>query len=518
MGCCCQKKSKIEEPLLPEIIEEEKEEEEEEEEEKKEEEEEKIIEIIDPFELNFEKARKIVELCLSKDNLYGKFWNYISSFNQEQFKNLFQGNLDYKNYPELEEIEKIEFKFLLMRFEDYFSILFEWYQDESKYNNIVKLWNSKLCIYKLKDNSNTEIKSILQNLGISDIDNFLFELRPIINNSKESKSSNIKNYLEIQYKDFDTLIEVTQNSKKEFHKSDIPNKEDVETVLTNLVGELAKRAFPLIKNYICDKYPSLKDISQLESGMINKLKNNITGLLAVENKSIFANGLSYKTLSPLIEAFKNGNLYEKIIEEGGLHYGTPAVAITTLTMSFLSLATSIKSYYDYTIDMENKIEKYTEKSKIIQENFEMHKKQIRTINLDNYEESMRKIEEIGKKLNNDKNDFKALIDEVNDEIKKTEEKEKSSGYKEVAKKGLAVVGCGLGCFLTGGTLAIGYAVAGVMYGVSAVNTIAELLKMKEKVRICKEKIEDAEKQKEEIDESLKDLKNKFNQIQQDLFR
>ena len=319
MDCSCQKKSEIEEPLLPEIIEKEKKEEEEEKEEK-------IIEIIDPFELNFEKARKIVELCLSKDNLYGKFWNYISSFNQEQFKNLFQGKLDYKNYPELEEMEKIEFKFLLMRFEDYFSILFEWYQDESKYNNIVKLWNSKLCIYKLKDNSNTEIKSILQNLGISDIDNFLFELRPIINNSKESKSS--------------------------------------------------------------------------------------------------------------------------------------------------------------------------------------------TINLDNYKESMRKIEEIGKKLNNDKNDLKALIDEINDEIKKTEEKEKSSGYKEVAKKGLAVVGCGLGCFLTGGVLAIGYAVAGVMYGVSTGIELERVLKMKEKVRICQEKIEEAQKQKEEIDESLKDLKNKFNQIQQ----
>ncbi len=319
MDCSCQKKQEIEESLLPEIIEEEKKEEEEEKEEK-------IIEIIDPFELNFEKARKIVELCLSKDNLYGKFWNYISSFNQEQFKNLFQGNLDYKNYPELEEIEKIEFKFLLMRFEDYFSILFEWYQDESKYNNIVKLWNSKLCIYKLKDNSNTEIKSILQNLGISDTDNFLFELRPIINNSKESKSNNI--------------------------------------------------------------------------------------------------------------------------------------------------------------------------------------------NLDNYEESMRKLEEIGKKLNNDKNDLKALIDEINDEIKKTEEKEKSSGYKEVAKKGLAVLGCGLGCFLTGGVLAIGYGVAGVCYGVSAGFELERVFKMKEKVRIYKEKIEESQKQKEEIEYSLKDLNNKFNQIQQ----
>ena len=59
--------------MVPELIDEEKEEE-------------KIIEIIEPFELNFDKARKIVELCSPKDNLCGKFWNYISSFNQKQFK------------------------------------------------------------------------------------------------------------------------------------------------------------------------------------------------------------------------------------------------------------------------------------------------------------------------------------------------------------------------------------------------------------------------------------------------
>jgi len=64
----------------------------------------------------------------------------------------------------------------------------------------------------------------------------------------------------------------------------------------------------------------------------------------------------------------------------------------------------------------------------------------------------------------------------------------------------------------GGVFPIVYAVAGVCYGVSAGITIAELLKMKEKLRIYKDKIEEAQKQKEEIDESLKDLKNKFNQI------
>ena len=57
-----------------------------------------------------------------------------------------------------------------------------------------------------------------------------------------------------------------------------------------------------------------------------------------------------------------------------------------------------------------------------QKKFENFKMQIRTINLDNYEESMRKIEEIGKQLNNNKNDLKALIDEINDDIKKQKKK------------------------------------------------------------------------------------------------
>ena len=120
--------------------------------------------------------------------------DYVLSFNEEQFENLFQGNEDYKNYPYLDPIKKIEFNYLLLRFEDYDSILFEWYKDESKYDNIVKLWNSKLCISKLNDESDAQINKRLKNLNISDKDNFISDFNYLVRNSIESRASNIENY------------------------------------------------------------------------------------------------------------------------------------------------------------------------------------------------------------------------------------------------------------------------------------------------------------------------------------
>ena len=79
-----------------------------------------------------------------------------------------------------------------MRFEDYSTLLYEWYKDESKYDNIVKLWNSKLCIYKLNEESDYQIKERLRDLKINDLDNFFVEFKGVINNSIDKKSTDIK--------------------------------------------------------------------------------------------------------------------------------------------------------------------------------------------------------------------------------------------------------------------------------------------------------------------------------------
>ena len=210
------KNFEIKESLIPKIKEENEKEEKKNCEIKLEEKEEKRIEIIDPLKFDFHRARKIVKLCLSKDNLYGKFLDYVLSFNKEQFENLFQGNEGCEKYPYLDPIKKVEFNYLLMRFEDYNSLLFEWYKDESKYDNIVKLWNSKLCISKLNDESDAQINKRLKNLNISDKDNFIYEFKNIVFISIKSKSRDINNYLKRQYEDFYDLI--LKNSIKSYIK------------------------------------------------------------------------------------------------------------------------------------------------------------------------------------------------------------------------------------------------------------------------------------------------------------
>jgi hypothetical protein len=64
------------------------------------------IEIIDPLKFDFHRARKIVKLCLSKDDLYGKLLGYVLSFNKEQFENLFKGNEYFKINLYINELKK----------------------------------------------------------------------------------------------------------------------------------------------------------------------------------------------------------------------------------------------------------------------------------------------------------------------------------------------------------------------------------------------------------------------------
>ena len=147
MGCkLCKKEIQVIEPIPQEIIE------------------------IDPLKFDFNKARKLVQLLLSEDNLYKNSLEPILLFDEEQLENLFLGNDEYKNYPYYIITDKIQFKNLLLKFEDFNDILFQWYRDESKYDNLIKLWRSKLCLYKLKDISDYELENKLRAAGLTDLD------------------------------------------------------------------------------------------------------------------------------------------------------------------------------------------------------------------------------------------------------------------------------------------------------------------------------------------------------------
>ena len=50
------------------------------------------------------------------------------------------------------------FKQLLWKLEDFNSLLYEWYNNESKFDLLKDLWKSKLCIYNLSKDSDEELE------------------------------------------------------------------------------------------------------------------------------------------------------------------------------------------------------------------------------------------------------------------------------------------------------------------------------------------------------------------------
>ena len=364
---------------------------------------EEIKEEIDEEKIDFIRARKLVKLLISEDNLYKDSLNSILLFTDEEFEQLFKGNIDYKDFPYRNIKDKIEFKNLLLKFEDYNSLLYEWYRDESKYDNLIKLWKNQLCVCELNKSNDEKLEEDLAKLGITDMDNFIGEFRTVMNNTLESKAGDIRNYLRDEFTDFYSLITTAEEYKKDPILSNKENKEIFAPKFKDLTGKLVEESFHLVKNYINKNFLNLNKLSkiQLKSGMMNKLKNEIIHSIEAD-KSIFTNGLGYDKLSELVSLFKNGGIVNKIMTETKMHFNNPAVAVTNLAMSFYNLSESVKTYYINKRDGEANIKKFQNRMDKIDRNFEMYKNEIKTLDLNNYKEIMKKIDNKEKKIYQDK--------------------------------------------------------------------------------------------------------------------
>lgn len=495
MGCqCCKKKSQIDEPLID----------------KKEEEKEEI----DIYKFNFEKALKLIKLLLSEDPIYHKALNYIILFNEEELENLFLGNYEYKKFQYRNIHDEFIFKRLLYKFEDFNSILFEWYQDETKYDNLIKLWKSTDCITLYKDYSDEKLEEEFRKLGISDLDNFKEEFRNVNNNSVAEKACDIKNYLRDNYDDFYSLIKTSLDYKKEMEKSSINEKEIYTINLENISKKLVKESFPLIKNFILKKYPNLNIFSKFElmkSEMFTNLHKKIFGEIINEETSA-SNGIGYNSISQLIDNFKNGNLLNGLWDQAKSYYNTPIAAYSNLGMSFLNLATSIKDYYDNQIKLDDLNNEMKNKFDELDKNFEEHKNEIGVLDLDNYEECLNKIKIVGKKLYKDKLERREIIDTFTNKKKEVEKEQEKEKMGKMLKYGGACLGSALGVIATGGILAGIWATSAIVNGIATGVSFYNLQKIKEKLKLFQENLDNQNKKYEEINDKINELKIAFDQL------
>ena len=456
----------------------------------------------DEFKFDARKARKLIKYMLDEDKLYHNSLNPILLFNDEQLENLFQGNDEYPNYPYHNIQNEVEFKNLLMKFEDHRDLLYEWYKDESKYDNLIKLWKRNLCIYKMREYSDERLEEEFKKMDITDIDGFAVDFRSITNNSLESKASDIANYLKDEYDDFYSLITSCDDYKNDHYLSKTENQGVFTNNFQNIIKKLAKLSFPLIKNYAKKKFLNPNTLSkiQLKSGMLNKFRNILISCLT-KNKS--SNPIGFDNILSLVTKVKNGNALSEILKQTKMHFNNPCVNITNLAMSFMNLAVSVKTYYNNSVEFDQKTRHYSERMDDINRDFELHKKQIGLLDLDNPEECLKKIEVIGKKIYQDKKKVIEFVKNIDQEEKNLSEDKKKSGIKKTVACGVGVATGIIGGILTGGLLPLaGAVVSGVAMGVN----IANLAKIKKQMNIYKEYKERENAKYEEIENSLAELR------------
>ena len=464
----------------------------------------------DPFKFDPFQARKLIKLLLSEDYLYKNSLNPILLFNDEQLENLFMGNDEYTNFPYHNIQNRIEFKNLLMKFEDHRDILFEWYKDESKYDNIIKLWRTNLCLYKMKDYSDERLEREFNNAGITDIDNFIVDFRTIISGSIESKASNISNYLKDEYEDFYTLITACDDMKEDKELSKPKNGGIFTENFKNITKKLVKATLPLVKNYAKKKFLNLNTLSkiQLKSGILNKFKDLLLKNI-VENKA--SNPIGFENVLSIANGLKNGKALSEIVKLTKVYFNNPSVNLTLVATSFMNLAVSVKTYYDNSVEFDSKTKHFSDRMESINSDFEYHKKQIGLLDLNDPEKCLKQVETIGKQIYQDKKKAIQFIQNIDEEEKHLKQDKKNAGIKKTLGCGVGVALGIVGGIATGGVLPlIGAVASGVAMGVN----IANLVKIKKQLNIYKDYKERENEKYEEIENSLAELQTTYSKLNQ----
>jgi len=473
-----------------------------------EEEKEEVKEEIDELKLDFRIARKHVKLLLAENKLYKKAVNYVIFFTDEEFENLFKGNLDFKKYPYRNIPDKDQFWKLLLKFEDFNEVLYEFYKDENKYDDLIRVFDCNICISKLSELSVSELEEQLKEYELTELDDFITECLSVINNSTNKKAVDIRNYLRDEFTDFYSLIQVTNDYKKEFDKSEIQNKEVMTINLDNIAHKLIEKSMPLVKDYIAKKYPNLNILSKIElkSGMLNRLKTALFDEINKDN-SQDPKKVCFNVVKNIVNSFQNGNSTSKIFNQ--LETGS----ITMVATSFLNLATSVMTYYDDKIKYDEMNKKYTHKLEELHNEFEMLKNQIGILDLDNYEESMAKIIQIAKNMDLKKQEISIVIRNLEKDVQETKDKNTGSTLKRVASSAVGAVSFTVAALSTSGFAVIPLVAGAVSSAIECGVNIKKLKDLKDQLDKFGKTKEGESKFFQEVDEQIEILRKEYEKIQ-----
>ena len=451
--------------------------------------------------LDIDCAKDLVKLCLSQDMIYKKYLDSIINLDDPQFENLFGGKVDAKY-----DIDDNSFDFsqLVRKFEDYRKILYNFYTDKKKHEEIAKLWKKDANICSLSDLPAKELFRSLDDFDLSF--KFKEELISLIGRTLESQSENIFEFLKEKAL---FLVEFYNFSKKEIKELDIKQKDDSNLYgsnINNMLDKLLLLALPPIKGYL-KTIPNLEPISkkELEDNFINKKIKKII-LKAFKNKE--EKSKVEKTLYEIVKKFMSDKNANKIFDGLKNSYNSKFMQLSLIGFSLMNLNNSIKNF-NYNREEFKKIPKeISRKFSNIVTNFEIHRAEIGTWDFSKPDETRDKIKEVHNKICEDKLELSELIKEIESLISE-KKKDKIKNGINIAISCIGIITSIAGIPFTGGAslgLAVGAtAINGISLGLNSAN----VHKINSVLSELKKLLDNGIDKEKEIQDTIDDLEKKI---------
>ena len=443
-------------------------------------------------------AKFLVESCLNEDYLYYKFLEPIKNLDDYQFEELFKGNTDINyNIENSEEFSKLVYKFA-----DYSKIFYYYHKDQRYHQHLIDLWKSNICIFELYNLTEDERKNKFKQIGLEY--KFIFDLNHFFSTTLESKTESIFDYIKNEMSNLYSLISFATNEEKQLIKN--PEKDNqsgsFHSNLSNIIAGLMACAFPFIKNYLSNipLDPLSKKQMKNESWLAEFIKKHFSK--SVKNSKV------HQSLLDITKDFKYGKDIKNKLSKVKDFYYNPMVALTHLAISFLNLLKSIETFIDCRNEFKNDKKIYSRKLSQIYSDFLRHKEELKILDLNQAEDSIKIIENIHKKILNDKQKIQNLISQIKKKISKSNKK-KIKGGVSLAINCLTFLSCAVGAMFTGGALLGVYIGAACLNGaaiaVNSVNIVQINNELDEYNKFIKEGIE----LEEEVNSVLKEIEQKI---------
>ncbi len=455
------------------------------------------------------KARELVYFLLESDtNIFKKLIPDVKSLNSEAFEKLFQGipykkNNDEKDGYDYNVRNKKMFERLLDKFDNFYVILDSWYKDEKYHQYLKEIWKKYISIENLRGKDDRELEKIFKLNHIDDSnwpEDIKEEFKILIRSTKDTRVIKLKNIINNEFSEFNIIIEkliVFKETIKDI--PDINNYEiNSENIINNMLNEVIIPIAWCSSNekggiHINNNSLEIPEKKELSNQLLEQIKGQKEYNQNPPKDTI--NELKDKCTDKKIDNLDISQKVKSFLKNKWVCSLHAVLSFLNLGYNIYELTQTYKSLSD--------LKEFKKRLIAIKTNFSMHQKEIGILP-DDFEKSVKKINEVFDKIQQDQKELQNLIKDILMSIKYQEVQQEKATSGLISSIALGTFGI-VGGFVTSNGGAVVYGMSTIANIISTVISGVNLLKSKDIVKDLNIVLDEAKNLNKEIQEEIDKL-------------